>query len=216
MIKHETPWVHYTWENFFTFDEQEYLYDCCMRQLDVEKFESGELFLLNGHYQNQTGVDLRDDGPDITLGSGHALRATLDIKIKEQLNKIASTLGYTDNRREWSYSFTITKDLPDQPLLPHTDDYEELKIYNAGIIKVLSYLGKPDLDYSDWGTKLYESSDTNTLAKEIPYVPGNAFIFTPNSTTWHGTDFKNNLNGYRFMLGAELVWKDEFLEKLRN
>lgn len=210
MIKHEIPWTHYTWENFFTFDEQAYLYDCCMRQLDEEKFKSGELFLLNGDYHNQTGVDLIDEGPDINNGSGHPIRATLDIKIKEQLNIISSTLGYADNRREWSYSFTITKDLPDQPLLPHTDDYEELKIYNAGIIKVLGYLGKYDIDYSDWGTKLYESSDTDTFAKEITYVPGNAFIFAPNSTTWHGTDFNNNLTGYRFMFGAEYVWKDKF------
>ena len=209
MIKHEIPWVHYTWKNFLTFSEQEYLYNRCIQQIDKEKFDSGEMFLLNGDYHNQAGIDLVDNGDtDIGMGSGHPVRATLDLKIKQQLETISKTLGYHDNRREWSYSFTITKDLPDQPLWPHTDDYEELKIYNAGIIKLLVYLGKNDTDYSDWGTKLYQSADTDSFSKEISYVPGDAFIFAPNKDTWHGTDFNNNLKGYRFMLGAEYVRKD--------
>ena len=47
MIKHDIPWEHYTWENFVEPAEQEYLYNRCLIQLDKEKYESSELFLIN-------------------------------------------------------------------------------------------------------------------------------------------------------------------------
>ena len=90
-------------------------------------------------------------------------------------------------------------------LIIKIDDFEVLKKYGAGMIKMLVYLGTDTQDYTDWGTKLYENEDRNSFSKEIVFQPGNAFIFIPNKYSYHGTDYNNKLNGYRFMMGAEFV-----------
>tara|TARA_B100000902_G_scaffold400023_1_gene474680 strand:+ start:1041 stop:1625 length:585 start_codon:yes stop_codon:yes gene_type:complete len=192
MIKHDTPWEHYTWENFVDPTEQEYLYNRCLIQLDKEAYESNELFMLNNELQNNNGV----------LGINED--QNLDQKITSQLNQISNELGYA-GKGHWSYSFNITKDFPEKQLYPHNDDFEKLKQYGAGMIKMLVYLGTDTQDYTDWGTKLYIDENRNSFSKEIVFQPGNAFIFIPNKYSYHGTDFNNNLNGYRFMMGAEFV-----------
>jgi len=192
MIKHDIPWEHYTWENFVDPAEQEYLYNRFLLQLDKETYKSNELFLINDEYQNNAGI------------MGIVEDSNLELKIQSQLHQISNQLGYTD-KGKWSYSFNITKDFPSKPLLPHNDDFEVLKKYGAGMIKMLVYLGNSAEDYTDWGTKLYINEDRNSFSKEIMFQPGNAFIFIPNKYSYHGTDFNNNLNGYRFMMGAEFV-----------
>lgn len=192
MIKHNTPWEYYTWENFLSQEEQLYLHNRCLFQLDEDRYNSNELFWLNGEYQNNVGLSNVNEDMD------------LDQKVNAQLNIISNQLGYKDKGR-WSCSFNITKDFPNKPLLPHNDDFQKLRQYGAGMIKMLVYLGTDTQDYTDWGTKLYENEDRNSFSKEIVFQPGNAFIFIPNKYSYHGTDYNNKLNGYRFMMGAEFV-----------
>jgi len=68
----------------------------------------------------------------------------------------------------------------------------------------LVYIGLNNRPYPNWGTKLYtRADDYSSFAKEIEYEPGTAFFFVPNETSYHGTDFTDGLDGYRFILGAE-------------
>lgn len=194
MIKYNTPWDHYVWKDFLSYDEQYFVYKQCLYQLDEEAYQNNSLFEMNGELQNNVGVltCLNDKN--------------IDQKINSQLYVISEQLGYKD-KGEWSYSACITKDFEDEdrPLLPHNDDYDVLKKYGAGMLKVLVYLGNDKDNYEDWGTKLYQTNQRSSFSKEITYQPGDAFIFIPNKYTYHGTDFKNKLNNYRFTLGAEYI-----------
>lgn len=191
IIKHTDPWLHYTVENFFTYEENKELYDYCLSKLPIEPYNDLSLFFEHGELQNNVGVT--------TLTPSWIYQ-----KINSQLHEISNYLDMTSENFNWSFGYSVTGDLPDKPLLPHNDDYEELKQYGAGKIKCLVYLGLNDVDYTDWGTKLYtKECDYSSLAKEVEFVPGTAFIFCPAHDTYHGTDFVNGLNGYRFLLGAE-------------
>ena len=195
MNKHTDPWTFYTWDSFITFDEQKYLYDRCVSELDKDKFESDELFYLNGELQNNAGVH--------SICHDHAL----DQKIYSQLYEMSDKLGYAD-KGKWSVSFSITKHFPQKQLYPHNDDYAKLGKYGAGMIKALVYLGNGTDDYTDWGTKLYtEDNQIKSFVKEVPFRPGSCFLFEANKYSYHGTQFDNGINGYRFMLGAEYVDK---------
>jgi len=194
LIKHTDPWVHYVWKDFLTFDEQKYLYDRCMFSLDIKLFESSELFYLNGEIQNNVGLHgINED-------------STLETKIQAQLHQMSNQLGYAD-KGKWSACYNITKDHKEKPLLPHNDDYVKLGPRGAGMLKVLVYLGTGTDDYTDWGTKLYTEGSIDSFKKEIKFQPGTCFLFEANKYSYHGTQFDNGINGYRFMLGAEYVNK---------
>ena len=195
MNKHTDPWTFYTWDSFITFDEQKYLYDRCVDKLDKEKFESDELFYLNGELQNNAGVH--------SICHEHAL----DQKIYSQLYEMSDKLGYAD-KGKWSCAYNITKNFPQKQLYPHNDDYEKLGQYGAGMLKVLLYLGNGTDDYTDWGTKLYtEEYNIDSFEKEIEFNPGTCFLFEANKYSYHGTQFDNGINGYRFCLMGEYVDK---------
>jgi hypothetical protein len=73
------------------------------------------------------------------------------------------------------------------------------------MLKVLIYLGNGTDDYTDWGTKLYKTAQRESFEKEVKYQPGTCFVFEANKYSYHGTDFTNDVNGYRFMISGELV-----------
>jgi|TARA_R110000744_G_scaffold340697_1_gene445975 hypothetical protein len=191
IVKHTDPWTHYTWEDFLTFDEQKYVYDQCLDVLDVQSYHDDSFFYLNGEIQNNAGLH---------LNYGNELHN----KIMSQLYEFSNLIGYTDNVR-WSFNSTITKDFKQKQLFPHNDDYEELKQYGNGMLKVLIYLGNGTDDYTDWGTKLYKTAQRESFEKEVKYQPGTCFVFEANKYSYHGTDFTNDVNGYRFMISGELV-----------
>ncbi len=190
LIKHTDPWIHYIWEDFLTFDEQKYLYDRCMSELDIKAFESNELFYLNGEKQNN--VPVHSINQDDVLAH----------KIEEQLHQMSNQLGYAD-KGNWYYAWNITKDFKDKQLFPHNDDYAKLGPLGAGMLKVLVYLGNGTDDYTDWGTKLYAEDNIDSFKKEIKFQPGTCFLFEANKYSYHGTQFNYGINGYRFVLGAE-------------
>jgi len=195
LIKYTDPWVHYVWEDFLTFDEQKYLYDRCLDELPKEEYESNEMFYLNNELQNNAGVQ------EVNYDS------VLETKIQSQLLQMSNQLEYVD-KGKWSVSYNITKNFKDKQLFPHNDDYEKLGQYGAGMLKVLVYLGNGTDDYTDWGTKLYtEDNNVDSFKKEINFQPGTCFLFEANKYSYHGTEFTNGINGYRFMLGAEYVNK---------
>tara|TARA_B110000503_G_scaffold70715_1_gene109870 strand:- start:4038 stop:4667 length:630 start_codon:yes stop_codon:yes gene_type:complete len=191
IVKHTDPWTHYTWEDFLTFDEQKYVYDQCLDVLDVQSYQDDSFFLLNGEIQNNAGLH---------LNYGNELHN----KITAQLYEFSNHIGYTDNV-QWSFNATITKDFKQKQLFPHNDDYAELKQYGNGMLKVLIYLGTGTDDYTDWGTKLYKTAQRESFGKEVTYQPGTCFVFEANKYSYHGTDFTNGINGYRFMISGELV-----------
>jgi len=191
IVKHTQPFEYYTVDNFLTFDENCLVYNLCLDSLDVNAYNNKSMFFEYGEYQNNAGVNT-------------ILPPEIWTKIHNQLLEINDYLSITEQDLKWSFSTNITYDHKDKPLRPHNDDYEKLKQYGSGKIKCLIYLGLNDIDYTDWGTKLYtKADDYSSYVKEIPFVPGNAFIFTPNSTSYHGTEFINGLSSYRFILGAE-------------
>ena len=74
------------------------------------------------------------------------------------------------------------------------------------MLKVLLYLGNGTDDYTDWGTKLYtEENNIDSFEKEIEFNPGTCFLFEANKYSYHGTQFDNGINGYRFCLMGEYV-----------
>ena len=58
-------------------------------------------------------------------------------------------------------------------------------------------------------SQLYEFSNLigqrESFEKEVKYQPGTCFVFEANKYSYHGTDFTNDVNGYRFMISGELV-----------
>ena len=57
------------------------------------------------------------------------------------------------------------------------------------------------------GVLNYTLKKIESFVKEVPFRPGSCFLFEANKYSYHGTQFDNGINGYRFMLGAEYVDK---------
>ena len=189
IIKQQQPFLYLDLENFFTLEQNNEIYTICINALDVEKYNSRELFLLDNEYDTAVGMLGLDISEEITN------------TIENNLKTISDSL---DIQGVWQYCMNVSN--PDGYLGPHNDDYNVNKLSNpgAGVIKVLIYIGKEGIDYSNYGTKLYDKK--LNFIKEVPYVSGNGFAFTPNKDSYHGTDFKGKLNNYRFILGAELTY----------
>ena len=114
-------------------------------------------------------------------------------------------------------------DLESAILYPHTDNPAELirenlrenrdYPYDVGLIKLVMYTGNDNIDYSEYGTKLYAKKpegydDTGgysgfNFIKEIEYVNGYGMIWAPGEDTWHGTDFCTNNKHRRIFFTGE-------------
>tara|TARA_B110000902_G_C13979004_1_gene464174 strand:+ start:86 stop:688 length:603 start_codon:yes stop_codon:yes gene_type:complete len=195
IIKDMIPWEHYYIDNFLTQEHVERLYRLCDGSDTIKNNIDNGMFLNSvGQYQNTAPVHapLPDDISDI---------------VQTQLDEISQTLGMASSNFVWGYSMNATYPKLDVQLMPHNDDFAELGKYGAGKIKVLVYLGRNDISYKNWGTKLYTSTLVEDFAKEVKFVPGRAFIFKPVANTYHGTQFNKELQGPRYMLGAEYMEK---------
>jgi hypothetical protein len=198
ITKHTDPWVHYTIKDFITYDENCMIYHLCMRNLDEEAYKDKSMFWLDYERDEHSQGEYQNNAP-VFCPMPHEL----NVKIQSQLDQINDYLDIHD-LTAWSFNTNLTYDHKDKPLRPHNDDYEKLKQYGAGKIKLLVYIGLNNRPYPNWGTKLYtRADDYSSFAKEIEYEPGTAFFFVPNETSYHGTDFTDGLDGYRFILGAE-------------
>ena len=109
-------------------------------------------------------------------------------------------------------------------LFPHTDNPIEIieenrknqldeSIYKPGVVKLVMYTGDDNLNYDDYGKKLYTKKteifhDTGgysgfNLSKEVKYVNGSLFMWAPGPDTWHGTDFCSHLDNRRIFYTGE-------------
>lgn len=191
LVKHTDPWEYYTVDNFLTLEQVHTLYTLC-DEGDPSRYDS--YFTMNGDIQNTASVDIN-------------MPQELSDIIKEKLQWLLTDLDLVTPNFDWGFSTNVTYPKLDVQLMPHNDDFVELGKYGAGKIKVLVYLGKNDISYKGWGTRLYRSEQLEDFAKEVEYVPGRAFIFKPVANTYHGTQFNKELEGPRYMLGAEYMEK---------
>ena len=157
-------------------------------------------------------------------------------KIVDRLNSLHAEIKdkfpivkVIDNNKEsefgWSISFSLTNDK--EILYPHTDSVEQI-CYESGITdefeiknsklpryRGILYVGNPNYEYKDYGTKYYISnpkiSPQNTyltennydpingpnlfkVSKEIKFKPGESHIFKVSEDSFHGTDFISGFN----------------------
>lgn len=109
-------------------------------------------------------------------------------------------------------------------LYPHTDNpieiIEENKrnnldetIFTPGVVKAVLYTADDELNYDDYGTKLYTRKENPigettgysmfNLEKEVKYVNGCLFMWAPGADTWHGTDYCSKLDNRRLFYTGE-------------
>ena len=191
----QEPFEHLIISDFLTFEESKFLYYSCCNKINEQTYDDRSLFNLDD-MNVQTSVGLF--GVDVTN--------ELNDKIFKQLYTISTELGFSSNEWEWVGGLNVTN--PDISLGPHTDEYEYVKKSNpnAGILKVLIYIGDNKEDYSGWGTRLYNGNDKNrNFVKEVEFVPGTALLFKATNKSYHGTEFPLGINSYRFIFGAELT-----------
>ena len=197
--KHTYPFTFYEIEEFLTKDENDLLY----KKL-LDKKEIVDITLKKAE-PNSIGIDLIDDfGNDIISDILNPKFELSDIK-KITEDTIGGTWGMGGQ-----YHF-------DHILKPHTDNpYELIQWASEGIIpdreeygfyKGLVYIGDRSIEYTDYGTRIYESEDIKSEFKEVKFIPGNCIIFKCDEKSFHGTDFKSEFKYDRFTIGLEYVKK---------
>ena len=97
-------------------------------------------------------------------------------------------------------------------LYPHTDWIHTLKEenginsldeLNSGRYKGVIYIGDDNLDYTNYGTRVYKSSQLGTEIEEIPFIPGNGIIFRSEENSYHGTQYGKNRKNPRITITFE-------------
>jgi hypothetical protein len=114
---------------------------------------------------------------------------------------------------QWHYNLCISST---EPLYPHTDEIEGLKKYglennidvSQGIYKGVIYIGDPNIDYTNYGTRFYENSNPNSQIGKVKFVPTNACLFKTSINSYHGTDFKTGLPNNRYFVTIQYYEKN--------
>jgi len=97
-------------------------------------------------------------------------------------------------------------------LLPHTDwilelqkedNVDDLRNVTSGRYKGVIYIGDENLDYTGYGTRVYENHSIDSEIEEIPYIPGNGIIFRSEPNSYHGTDYPKNSKNPRITITFE-------------
>jgi hypothetical protein len=189
------PFDHLIIPNFLSPEETNTVYNKCCKVLNKKTYEDRSMFLLHGEHQTSVGLIGADIPNNITD------------KIYNNLYDL-SVHRYKYNKKDWKWVGGLNVTNPDMCLGVHTDDYEYVRTSNpnAGILKVLIYLGDDSCSYEGWGTRLYNGSDKNeNFVSEVEFVPGTALLFKATNKSYHGTEFPFGINSYRFIYGAELT-----------
>jgi len=190
----QEPFEHLIIPDFLSQEESSILYTNMSKVVNISKYDDRTLFEDMG--DPQTGIGI----------FGGDVPQNISNKIQDNLLEVSDHLNFSREQWKWVGGFNITN--PDRHLGPHTDEFEYVKQSNpnAGILKVLIYLGDGKNDYTDWGTKLFNGVDINeNFVKEVPFVPGTALIFKATKDSYHGTYFTKGLNSFRIIYGAELT-----------
>lgn len=189
------PFDHLIIPNFLSLEETNTVYHKCSEVLDKKSYEDRSMFIQGGEHQTSIGVIGADIPNDITD------------KIYNNLYDI-SVHRYNYSKKDWKWVGGLNVTNPDMCLGVHTDEYEYVRTSNpnAGILKVLIYIGEDSYSYEGMGTRLYNGNDKNkNFIKEVEFVPGTALLFKASKKSYHGTEFPFGINNYRFIYGAELT-----------
>ena len=92
---------------------------------------------------------------------------------------------------KWTGYYEIARD----SFEPHTDNAWDNLIndeYYAGIIKGVLYIGKDDIDYTNYGTILLDNK-TRTFSKELEFKPNRLILFDTRDDTLHATDYHQEM-----------------------
>jgi len=214
---------------------QEQIKDLTFFILDDDKHlleEKGLEWCLNYKTQNNVGIT------ELWEKSTHDTWDVYKDKIKRRLYEIIDqnqevyprldSKMYYHKTASWHLGLVITADLEDKsPLRPHTDwryhildqmgygkltketeTEETFKIDSGGYYKGLIYLGDSNLDYKDYGTRIYRNDYTHEQpdfheVKEIPHIPGNGVLFKTTENSYHGTEFKSGMKNLRYSIVFE-------------
>jgi hypothetical protein len=200
-------------ENILTEEENIMLFEICddFGKKYSNSIEDSSYFILPENINK--GIDYcKENGliwqnTDVTLSEEdwlkfYKLREILKTRLTESI--ITNDYPLIDSC-EWYFNLRISSNMD---LNPHTDDpiqAEEFgKLHNInvtrGLYKGVIYIGNPNYDYSNYGTRMYKNIEKNSEIEEILFVPKNACIFKASENSWHGTDFKGKLTNNRFTI----------------
>lgn len=193
---YKDPFEYTVISDFLSIEDSTTLFNLMSKRVNENEssYIDRTMFEDVGHIQTGIGIIGADFPEDISK------------KIQDNLIQVSDNFNYSQDLWSWVGGFNITN--PDRYLGPHTDEYEYVKQTNpnAGILKVLLYIGNGEEDYTDWGTRLYNGVDKNeNFVTEVPFVPGTALVFKATKDSYHGTNFPNGLDSYRIIYGAELT-----------
>ena len=222
LTKEENSILHNICEEFYAANNES-VDDLSYFVLDQDRARFNQLgkhtSMKLGLYQNNVAVNLTKE----------------QLKVYETIiNKVNSRFNQADilktfpikyredgTKMEYHSGLCITANLTEFPLLPHTDNPEELKQYgidnnisvSCGIYKGVIYITNDNLDYTHYGTRFYNINQPNnpnvpnnlryTEILEAEFNGGDACIFETGPHSWHGTDFKNGLPHNRFTITFE-------------
>ena len=193
------PFDHLIIPDFLTLEESTILFNNAREVLDKKAYDNRTMFADRDFQQSSIGLF----GADMSIEPHDN---ALAIKIQDNLEQVREFYNLDKEEFHWVGSLNITN--PDEYLGPHTDNWQYVKQTNpnAGLIKLLLYVGDGNEDYTGWGTRLYNGKDKNeNFVCEVPYKPGTALAFKATKDSYHGTQYPNGLNSYRFIYGAELT-----------
>ena len=211
LLTYNEPFKFSEISNLITLDENVELYSvldfiCNDYTSSINDFS---FFKINDDLQNNVGIPYQSTKYNQFIFS-------ILKKIKNRLSSRIVTNDYpvlynNGDVRSWHLGVNLTSDLKDKPLLPHTDNPDEIYEWskannittNAGLYKGVLYIGNSSLNYDNYGTVMYSSKKITDVIKEIPFIPGNACIFETSPNSYHGTNFKNGLPHRRYTITME-------------
>lgn len=222
------PFTYATINNLLTKEENRTLYEMCEEACEpyTESINDLSFFILekdkpilkkyglpycrhNGLIMNNVGVPLNST----MLRKYRDMQSLITERLKSKLiTEIFPPLfNLSGDEYNWSNSLTITSHLKSHELLPHTDNPVELIDYgkkhnipvSAGIYKGVIFITNDEEDYSDYGTRFYETEQRSSELEEVPFIGGNACLFKSCHNSWHGTEFPNGLPNRRYTITME-------------
>jgi hypothetical protein len=229
LTTHLEPFKYTLLEGILTQEENDKLYSICNEVCDNKSDEIDDLsfFILpkdrhlidtygleycirNGYVMNNVGIDLTNQNSKIFLDIFSNIRNRLSDLEFTKIFPIRNNSN-TNAPAQWHAGLTITSDNKLHQLLPHTDNPEELIQYgidnnisvSCGIYKGVIYLSDRNLDYPNYGIKLYKSNSIDSLIEEVPFIGGNGCIFETGPNSWHGTYFPDKLLNRRYTVTIE-------------
>lgn len=95
------------------------------------------------------------------------------------------------NKFKWSGYYEIARD----SFAPHTDNAWLNLIndkYYAGIIKGVVYFAEEGVDYTNYGTILFDNK-SKTFVKEVEFIPNRLILFDTRDDSLHATDYHGEM-----------------------